>query len=93
MKNAVCLLLLTILNTVMVSFFFIIPVQAYVDPSAVSYVAQAVIGIVVAVTACLTIFRHKIFSFVRKNKNEEKKEVHFKDTADSEKTKSEENRD
>lgn len=51
----------------------------YIDPSAVSYTIQAVAGIVIAIGACLTIFRHKIASFFKKDKDTEKKEIHFKD--------------
>ena len=55
------------------------PVLLYIDPSAVSYIIQAVAGVVIAIGACLTIFRHKIAAFFKKNKDTEKKEVHFKD--------------
>ena len=51
----------------------------YIDPSAVSYVIQAVAAVVIAIGACLTIFRHKIVSLFKKNKDTEKKEIHFKD--------------
>ncbi len=51
----------------------------YIDPSAVTYVIQAVAGVVIALGACLTIFRHKIAAFFKKNQKDEKKEVHFKD--------------
>lgn len=70
-------------------FFFIagmefctLPVHAYIDPSAVTYIIQAVAGVVIAIGACLTIFRHKIAAFFKKNKSEEKKEVHFKEDAE-----------
>lgn len=70
-------------------FFFIagmefctLPVHAYIDPSAVTYIIQAVAGVVIAIGACLTIFRHKIAAFFKKNKTEEKKEVHFKEDAE-----------
>ncbi len=79
MKRKLLLLSSVLMNLSALFILFPLPVQAYIDPSAVSYVAQAVIGIVVALIACLTIFRHKIVSFIKKNKNEEKKEVHFKD--------------
>lgn len=67
-----------------VAFFnlFTMPVHAYVDPSAVTYVIQAVAGVVIAVGAALTIFRHKIAAFFKKNKTEEKKEIHFKEDDD-----------
>ena len=70
-------------------FFFVagmevctMPVHAYIDPSAVTYIIQAVAGVVIAIGACLTIFRHKIAAFFKKNKAEEKKEVHFKEDAE-----------
>ena len=66
------------------SYLTMIPVRAYIDPSAVTYVIQAVAGVVIAVGACLTIFRHKIAEFFRKNKEVEKKEVHFIDEEGSE---------
>ncbi len=69
------------------SYLTMIPVRAYIDPSAVTYVIQAVAGVVIAVGACLTIFRHRIAAFFKKNKEEEKKEVHF---IDEEKEQSEE---
>lgn len=60
--------------------------QAYIDPSAVSYVIQAVAAVVIALGACLTIFRHKISALFKKGKNQEKKEIHFKeDEEDTEK--------
>ncbi len=56
----------------------------YIDPSAVSYVIQAVAAVVIAIGACLTIFRHKIAALFKKNKDTEKKEIHFKDEDDKE---------
>lgn len=57
----------------------------YIDPSAVTYVIQAVAGAVIAVGALLTIFRHKIAAFFKKNKsNESRPEIHFKDDASKE---------
>ena len=38
----------------------------YIDPSAVTYTAQAIAAVVVAVGALITVFRHKIVSFFRK---------------------------
>lgn len=49
----------------------------YIDPSAVTYVIQAVAAVVVALGACLTIFRHKIAVLFKKNKGIEKKEIHL----------------
>ena len=42
--------------------------HAYIDPSAVTYVIQAVAGVLIALGAAFTIFRHKIFAFFKKNK-------------------------
>ena len=57
---------------------FTITSEAYIDPSAVTYIIQAVAGVVIAIGAALTIFRHKIIAFFKKNKGEEeKREVHF----------------
>lgn len=41
---------------------------AYIDPSAVTYVIQAVAGVLIALGAAFTIFRHKIFAFFKKIK-------------------------
>lgn len=50
---------------------------AYIDPSAVTYVIQAVAGAVIAIGALLTVFRHKIIAFFKKGKKDEaKKEIH-----------------
>lgn len=58
----------------------------YIDPSAVTYVIQAVAGAVIAIGALLAVFRHKIAAFFKKNKKEEARpEIHFNDeTKDSE---------
>ncbi len=89
MKKVVGLIGLVMTNFVFVNIVFTTPVQAYIDPSAVTYVIQAVAGVVIAIGACLTIFRHKIIAFFKKNKQDDKKEVHFKDVdeSDSEGTK------
>ena len=53
---------------------------AYIDPSAVTYVIQAVAAAFIAVGALVTVFRHKIIAFFKKGKKEEaKKEIHFKE--------------
>ena len=56
-----------------VCFFnlFTITAQAYIDPSVVTYVIQGVAGVLIALGAALTIFRHKIFAFFKKNKKNE----------------------
>lgn len=69
------------------SYLTMIPVHAYIDPSAVTYIIQAVAGVIIAIGALLTIFRHKIAAFFKKNKETEKKEVHFTDESDSEEIK------
>lgn len=64
---------------------FTIPVHAYIDPSAVTYVIQAVAGVLIALGAAITIFRHKIFAFFKRNKTDEKAEtdeIVFKDVDD-----------
>lgn len=54
--------------------------QAYIDPSAVTYVIQAVAGVIIAIGALITVFRHKIVAFLKKgSKNIEKKEIHLKE--------------
>ena len=54
--------------------------HAYIDPSAVTYVIQAVAAVFVALGAIITVFRHKIFSFFKKGKkSSEKKEIHVKE--------------
>ncbi len=59
----------------------------YIDPSAVTYVIQAVAGVVIAIGALITVFRHKIIAFFRKGKKSETKaEIHFTEDSDSEKT-------
>lgn len=62
---------------------FTLPVHAYIDPSAVTYIIQAVAGVLIALGAAFTIFRHKILKFFKGNKKaEEVKEekIQFKDT-------------
>lgn len=60
---------------------FTLPVHAYIDPSAVTYIIQAVAGVLIALGAALTIFRHKIFKFFRgkKKDKEEESKIEFKD--------------
>ncbi len=61
-------------------FLLTMPGVAYIDPSAVTYVIQAVAGVVIALGAAFTIFRHKIFAFFKgKKKTEETEEaIEFK---------------
>lgn len=53
---------------------FTVPVHAYIDPSVVTYVIQGVAGVLIALGAAFTIFRHKIFAFFKKNKKTEETE-------------------
>ena len=66
-------------------YLFTLPVHAYIDPSAVRYIIQAVAGALIALGAVLTIFRHKIFAFFKKNRKadeSEKSSIEFKDVDD-----------
>ncbi len=65
---------------------FTLHAHAYIDPSAVTYVIQAVAGVLIALGAAFTIFRHKIFAFFKgKKKTEEKEEaIEFKDVEEDE---------
>lgn len=60
--------------------------HAYIDPSAVTYVIQAVAGVLIALGAAFTIFRHKIFAFFKKNKKnntaDEESKIEFKEVDD-----------
>ena len=79
--------LLTIYMVTCMSYLFAINAQAYIDPSAVTYLIQAVAAVLIAIGACLTIFRHKIIAFFKRGKGEEqKKEIHFTDEADESQT-------
>lgn len=54
--------------------------HAYIDPSATTYIIQAVAAVVIALGAALTVFRHKIAGLFKKNGGEEeKREIHFTD--------------
>ncbi len=63
---------------------FTVPVYAYIDPSAVTYIIQGVAGVLIALGAGLTIFRHKIFQLFKGKKanQEEEEKIEFKDTED-----------
>ena len=60
---------------------FTLPVHAYIDPSAVTYIIQGVAGVLIALGASLTIFRHKIFQLFKGKKadKEEEEKIEFKD--------------
>lgn len=70
-------------------FLFSVSVSAsaeYIDPSAVTYTAQAVAAVVVALGALITVFRHKIVAFFKKDKAESaKREIHLKEEPEAEK--------
>lgn len=57
---------------------------AYIDPSAVTYIIQAVAGVFIAVGAVFTIYRHKIAKFFRKMKKKQAKKQHNKETRSDE---------
>lgn len=58
--------------------------HAYIDPSAVTYIIQAVAAVFIALGAMATVFRHKIFAFFKKNsKKNAKKEIHLKDSEEN----------
>lgn len=58
--------------------------HAYIDPSAVTYVIQAIAGVFIALGALITVFRHKIFAFLKKGRKDNvKKEIHIKEDADA----------
>lgn len=60
---------------------------AYIDPSAVTYVVQAVAAVFIALGAILTVFRHKIAQFFKKGKKEEQPEekIELKNVEDDDK--------
>lgn len=59
---------------------------AYIDPSAVTYVVQAVAAVFIALGAILTVFRHKIAKLFKKGKKEEQPEekIELKDIEETE---------
>lgn len=44
-------------------------VYAYIDPSTVTYFVQAIAGILIAIGAAITVYRHKIVAFFKGKKN------------------------
>ena len=53
---------------------------AYIDPSAVTYVIQAVAGVAIAVGAACTVYRHKFLKFFRsQQKKRARKRQHEKE--------------
>jgi len=64
---------------------FTMNVHAYIDPSVVTYMIQAVAGVLIALGAALTIFRHKIVAFFKKGKKAdeaEEEKIEVKDVED-----------
>lgn len=60
--------------------FCTVRAEAYIDPSAVTYIVQAVAGVLIALGAIITVFRHKIVKFFKGAKKEEQAEkIEFKD--------------
>lgn len=57
---------------------------AYIDPSAVTYVVQAVAGVAIAVGAACTVYRHKLMKFFRSQKKKHAKKEHAKEKHRSE---------
>lgn len=54
--------------------------HAYIDPSAVTYLIQAIAAVFIALGALITVFRHKIVAFFKKDTHsEQKREIHIKD--------------
>ena len=75
-------------KAVIILFVFLMSVSVsasaeYIDPSAVTYTAQAVAAVVVALGALITVFRHKIVAFFKKDKGETaKREIHIKEESE-----------
>ena len=57
---------LTTLLGLSIVFFTITPVYAYLDPGTGSMIVQAIIGMVVAVSVALGVFRNRIKTFLRR---------------------------
>lgn len=52
---------------------------AYIDPSAVTYIIQAVAGVLIAIGAAFTVYRHKIMKFFRKQQRKRAKKNRAKE--------------
>lgn len=64
---------------------FTLEVHAYIDPSVVTYLIQGIAGVLIALGAALTIFRHKIAAFFKKNKKQDdaaEEKIEIKDVED-----------
>lgn len=81
MKKLVCWSLAFVYFSVCFFNLFTLPVHAYIDPSAVTYIIQGVAGVLIALGAAFAIFRHKIFKFFKGKKkgDEEETKIEFKD--------------
>lgn len=90
MKRGCYYTVMILCNVIVINTILVIPIWAYVDPSAVTYIFQAVAAVLIAIGAVLTIFRHKISAFFKRNKEETKKEVHFKDVVNTDEDKKQE---
>lgn len=55
---------------------------AYIDPSAVTYVIQAVAGVLIALGAAFTVYRHKIMKFFRQQKRKKAKKKNQTETTE-----------
>ncbi len=66
MKKAVCRSIKFVYFFSCFFAIFSLKADAYIDPSTVTYVIQAVAGVLVAIGAAVTIFRHKIKAAWRK---------------------------
>ena len=65
--------------------FFSIDAHAYIDPSAVTYIIQAVAAVFIALGAVVTVFRHKIYALFKGNsKKSKKREIHLKENSPEE---------
>lgn len=56
--------------------------QAYIDPSVVTYIIQAVAGVVIALGAVFTVYRHKIVKFFRNQKKKQARKKHQSEEKD-----------
>lgn len=76
MKKTLLKLLFFMYFFVCFNSFFTMYAHAYIDPSAVTYVIQAVAAVFIALGAIITVFRHRIAQFFKRNKTTEKREIH-----------------
>lgn len=79
MKKSICVIGSMLYFGIAGWFLFSDYAYAYIDPSAVTYIIQAVAAVVIALGALLTVFRHKISALFKKGSKSEKKEIHIID--------------